>query len=310
MKNLLLTLVILLSGITYAQECYPDCPDVPEPVVFDFSGCDEPITPETPPTPPTPTAENQKDRSDEINVLIPDSAGWSELYGSYVIIKNGKKFYSYDYGNASMKDMTMDQYASYYLAVWNYDNNPSDTSTLKESAFYNIDFENNNLGDSFVELATAFLNDTAANSDFPMEDHYSWSFNFYPFLNSDGSLNMSSAGSASPCEGSNIEVNINENTWDTYFKTYPSKFFLIYHELGHAVLNLGHDCRTNSTMHPGTQQGCGTHVSDDDWNGPTNNMTTFLNGKDQMFSDPYLNSQYNCDNSAGKSSKIIIIDKF
>ena len=294
MKNLLLILVILITGITNAQdyECYPDCP---EPVVFEFDECD---------TPPTPIAETQGDRNDEINVLAPDSAGWSELYGSYVIIKNGKKFYSYDYGNASMKDMTMDQYASYYLAVWNYDNNPSDTSTLKESAFYNIDFENNNLGDSFIEIATAFLNDTA-NSDFHMEEYYSWSFNFYPFLDSNGDLDMSAAASAAPCEGSNIEVNINENTWDTYFKTYPSKFFLIYHELGHAILNLGHDCRTNATMHPGTQQGCGTHVSDDDHNGPTNNMTTFLNGKDQMFSDPNLNSKYNCDVYTGKRSRII-----
>ena len=34
MKNLLLILVMFISSITFAQECFPDCP---EPVVFDFA---------------------------------------------------------------------------------------------------------------------------------------------------------------------------------------------------------------------------------------------------------------------------------
>ena len=34
MKNLLLILVMFISSIAFAQECFPDCP---EPVVFDFA---------------------------------------------------------------------------------------------------------------------------------------------------------------------------------------------------------------------------------------------------------------------------------
>ena len=41
MKNLLLILVMFISSITFAQECFPECP---EPIVFDFS-CDiDPLT--------------------------------------------------------------------------------------------------------------------------------------------------------------------------------------------------------------------------------------------------------------------------
>ena len=45
MKNLLLILVMFVSSITFAQECFPDCP---EPVVFDFTcpnlTCDDNVT--------------------------------------------------------------------------------------------------------------------------------------------------------------------------------------------------------------------------------------------------------------------------
>ena len=34
MKNLILIFVMLISSVTFAQECFPDCP---EPVVFDFA---------------------------------------------------------------------------------------------------------------------------------------------------------------------------------------------------------------------------------------------------------------------------------
>ena len=45
MKNLILILVMFISSITFAQECFPDCP---EPVVFDFAcpnlTCDDNVT--------------------------------------------------------------------------------------------------------------------------------------------------------------------------------------------------------------------------------------------------------------------------
>ena len=41
MKNLLLIFVMFISSITFAQECFPDCP---EPVEFDFSCEIDPLT--------------------------------------------------------------------------------------------------------------------------------------------------------------------------------------------------------------------------------------------------------------------------
>ena len=41
MKKLTLILVMFISSITFAQECFPDCP---EPVVFDFSCEIDPLT--------------------------------------------------------------------------------------------------------------------------------------------------------------------------------------------------------------------------------------------------------------------------
>ena len=40
MKNLILIFVMLISSITFAQECHPNCP---EPVVFDFE-CSDHLT--------------------------------------------------------------------------------------------------------------------------------------------------------------------------------------------------------------------------------------------------------------------------
>ena len=60
-------------------------------------------------------------------------------------------------------------------------------------------------------------------------------------------------GSAFLCTGTYygkpwIKVSINKNKWSSYFDTDLKKMFLMYHELGHAVLKLLHTCTRDEIM--------------------------------------------------------------
>ena len=157
-------------------------------------------------------------------------------------------------------------------------------SALTGNMWSDIDFdsENGTVTETLIEIANTFLNDVSK-YDVSLEDAYQWDFSYYPFVSDNGLSNHTVAARTTYCNGNMISIEVNSNTWESYFNTDIRKLFLIYHELGHAVLNLKHSCTTNDIMHPGTQQHCGTHVSDDRWNHPTDIMATFITAKDRMF---------------------------
>ena len=165
--------------------------------------------------------------------------------------------------------------------VFNFDECGSNYGVVD---YDNIDYnsENGTVTETLIEIANTFLND-ASTYDILSEETYQWDFSYYPFVAADGLSNHTVAARTTYCNGNMISIEVNSNTWESYFTTDLRKLFLIYHELGHAILNLKHSCTTNDIMHPGTQQGCGTHVSDDRWNHPTDVMATFITAKDRMF---------------------------
>ena len=159
-------------------------------------------------------------------------------------------------------------------------------TAFEASKFGNIDyFSENVIEDILTPLLSIFLSDASMN-DVCLEDAYGMNINFYPFTSADPTLSNSAvAGYASLSEDNTINLNINETIWDgEFYEGFEiRKIGLIYHELGHAVLGLGHNCTTGDIMHPGTQQGCGTPVSDNTTQGapnywsnfPTNNLEKF-----------------------------------
>ena len=159
-------------------------------------------------------------------------------------------------------------------------------SALTGSMWSNIDFDSDNvIEDILTPLVSIFLSDASMN-DVCLEDAYGMNINFYPFTSADPTLSNSAvAGYATLSENNTINLNINETIWDgEFYEGFEiRKIGLIYHELGHAVLGLGHNCTTGDIMHPGTQQGCRTPVSDNTTQGapnywsnfPTNNLEKF-----------------------------------
>ena len=175
MKNLLLTLVILLGGITYAQECYPDCPPEEIPIQFNF---------------------NPDDCAVDYDILYSDEI-------------------------TEVKEI---------VALF-----------FTELAAYN------DLRHNYPTASSYPYRDIEAN------DYNTVDVDFYPFT---GSLS-GAAANATTCNGDAIHIEVNSDKWFTELANEESennqgnpalprlkKKFVIYHELGHAVLNLDHNCDT------------------------------------------------------------------
>ena len=129
MKNLILIFVMLISSVTFAQECFPDCP---EPVVFDFA-CGPHET------------DGVVDALDRLNLLetlgninitlhyftnppdfingahdlitIKDS--YNALVTSFFISGIKLEEGNYDYGEQQIKDLTPENFKKLYIDIEN-----------------------------------------------------------------------------------------------------------------------------------------------------------------------------------------------
>ena len=74
-------------------------------------------------------------------------------------------------------------------------------------------------------------------------------------------------GSLGACYDNRINVTFGTDNWNGFFFHDYRKAWLVYHELGHDILNLDHVCGELEMMHPGGgQEGCTTAIlSDDNW---------------------------------------------
>ena len=127
MKNLLLILVMFISSITFAQECFPDCP---EPVVFDFT-CGPHVTDDV-------VGQDRIDLLnilDDINITIhyftspPDVINGGhhhiKIYNSFGALHTS--FYlsgiklgdNYDYGEQKIEDLTPENFKKLYINIEN-----------------------------------------------------------------------------------------------------------------------------------------------------------------------------------------------
>ena len=86
-------------------------------------------------------------------------------------------------------------------------------------------------------------------------------------------------GSHGACYDNEIHIDLGTDYWNgSFFQDYQ-KAWLMYHELGHDVLNLDHVCGELEMMHPGlNQEGCGTAILSD------NNWEAFHTGRARMIS--------------------------
>ena len=104
------------------------------------------------------------------------------------------------------------------------------------------------------------------------------------------------------CGIDKTEVFINKYIWDKYFTTNVRKLFLIYHELGHGVLELNHVCVSKemmATSDPNLEI-CKDFRFPGDF--PVANMNEFNIAKERMFAGT---DQIDLCNSS-KGSKTII----
>ena len=78
------------------------------------------------------------------------------------------------------------------------------------------------------------------------------------------------------CNDTKIAVDFNTSYWYGPFRTDIQRAHLVYHELGHDVLDLEHKCGSLEVMHPGGAEGCTSALgTDDSWE-------AFFAGKDRM----------------------------
>ena len=184
MKNLTIILVMLLTSITNAQECYPDCPpepETPEVITFDFNSTD-------------------------------CGVDYNTLYSNEIAEIEG------------IVDTFFTELEAYNDLRYNY-------PTASSYPYVDID-----------------------------RDYYAVDIDFYPFT---GSL-AGAAASANTCNGNIINIEVNSNKWFTEVANEEldnegniwennqnnpvlprlKKKFVIYHELGHIVLGLDHNCDT------------------------------------------------------------------
>ena len=78
------------------------------------------------------------------------------------------------------------------------------------------------------------------------------------------------------CDDTKIAVDFNTTYWNGAFTTDIQRAHLVYHELGHDVLDLEHKCGSLEVMHPGGAEGCTSALSTDD------SWELFFAGKDRM----------------------------
>ena len=229
MKNLLLTLVMLLGGITYAQDCNPEIQD----------GCDV-FEPET----------TEFDFNPD-NCIVDFEAVKTELN--------------------EIVDLFFEELEYYNDAYVNYGGEYNQTAyEEKQAELYLYPF------------------------DGIVSQDYNITINTFPFTYgaaADVSINQN--GSIT-----DVTININEDKWhelseDEYWGNgdvkalaYLKKRMIIYHELGHSVLGLGHPCNTEKDImntsqclrNPGTTY----YLSFPD-EFPVENITTFNNARNRMF---------------------------
>ena len=216
MKNLLLILVILITGITNAQDCNPDIQD----------GCDV-FEPET----------TEFDFNPD-NCVVDFEAVKTELNDIVTLFFTELDDYNYQAANA--------------VGFYNPYSNVSSSS-------YNVTIE-------------------------------TYSFDYGAAADVSASQNGSIT---------DVTININEDKWyelseDEYYPNndvralaYLKKRMLIYHELGHAVLGLGHPCDNQIEEIMKTSQCFRTNTSEhhisfpDDF--PVANITPFENAVNRMF---------------------------
>ena len=81
-----------------------------------------------------------------------------------------------------------------------------------------------------------------------------WFVDFYNFYNDPGSKVVAYAQACYMPDDYYINIGVNLHWWDQFDDR--QKKFLIYHELGHDVLNLGHVCIVNDIMATGDPETC------------------------------------------------------
>ena len=224
MKNLLLILVMLIMGVTSAQECITDDCDIFEPEVSEFD-------------------------FEDLNCGVDFEAVKTELEGIVDTFFTELETYNYYYGEAA------------YVTA-----NPN---TFPFNGIEGNDYD--------VEI------------------------NIFPFTNGAGAT-VSGVGTTS------ITINVNENKWpefskDEYYNNGDlralmslKKKFLIYHELGHAVLGLDHPCNTEADIMNTSQcfrSNTSTHNLSFPDDFPVENITTFNNAVKRMFQGTQGGQVYN-----------------
>ena len=230
MKNLLLILVILITGITNAQDCNPEIQD----------GCDV-FEPET----------TEFDFNLD-NCVVDFEAVKTELNDVVDLFFTELEYYNDAYVN--------------YGGEFN-----QEAYDLKQTQLHLYPFDGIVAADYDVTIET------------------------FPFTyGAVADVSMSQVGSTT-----NVTININEDKWyelsdDEYYPNNNGvraladlkKRMIIYHELGHAILGLGHPCNTEADIMNTSQclraPGSQYYLSfPDDF--PVANITPFNNARNRMF---------------------------
>ena len=158
------------------------------------------------------------------------------------------------------------------------------SSVVSSQSFYFKCYDNTEL----LEITEMFFSDAKLD----IED-YDVSINFY--YNPDSNV----GGSADFCFAENPNktiILINKYIWDEHLNTDLKKYFVVYHELGHGILNLAHVCLKKEIMATGTCEGDFSFPSAF----PVANATEFLGAKAKMFAGIYQ-IYYDCNSNKGST---------
>ena len=221
MKNLLLILVILITGITNAQECYPHCPDgTVNSVVFDFSPENCGVTEEQ---------YNFNEVKTELDGIVDTFFTELEYYNDAYVNYGGVY-------NQEAYDLKQSQ-----LYLYPFDGIVRGDYNVTINTF---PFVENNFG-AAAEAETCSGYDPSGKIVINININESkW------YLFTDDQVNYT--GSSAPTSTNTTPTFGGASGTDTSILELKKKL-LIYHELGHAVLGLDHPCNTEADIMNTTQ---------------------------------------------------------